>query len=200
MNQPDNLRATTLGQRDRLTDRQRHDKSERIAATLLASETVLSSDSIFIYVNFRSEVETVAFIRSLLKMGKQVSVPLTRVNEKRLDIVVIEDPERDLAPGYCSIPEPTEEVAEARTINAEELDLIILPGSVFDERGGRFGYGGGYYDRLLANIPGAARYGLAYELQVVEKLDLQPHDQILDAIVTEERLIFVPTRQLKQPE
>ncbi len=200
MNQPDNLRATTLGQRDRLTDRQRHDKSERIAATLLASDAVLSSNSIFIYVNFRSEVETVALIRSLLKMGKQVSVPLTRVAEKRLDIVVIEDPERDLAPGYCSIPEPTEEVAEARTINAEELDLIILPGSVFDERGGRFGYGGGYYDRLLASIPGAARYGLAYELQVVEKLDLQPHDQILDAIVTEERLIFVPTRQLKQPE
>lgn len=199
MNHPDNLRAATLGQRDRLTDKQRHDKSERIAATLLASEVVLASNSIFIYVNFRSEVETVSLIRSLLKMGKQVSVPLTRVAEKRLDIVVLEDPDRDLAPGYCAIPEPTEEAAEARTIGAGELDLILLPGSVFDVRGGRFGYGGGYYDRLLASIPDAARYGLAYELQVVEKLDLQPHDQILDGIVTEERLIIVPTRQMNEP-
>ena len=198
--QPDNLRTATLSRRDRLTDRQRHEKSERITATLLSSDAVLSSNSIFVYVNFRSEVETVSFIRRLLSMGKQVSVPLTRVAEKRLDIVVIEDPDRDLAPGYCSIPEPTREVAEARTISAEALDLILLPGSVFDERGGRFGYGGGYYDRLLAGIPGAIRYGLAYELQVVEKLDLQPHDQILDAIVTEERLIIPPDRRSEQAE
>ncbi|NNK57734.1 MAG: 5-formyltetrahydrofolate cyclo-ligase [Desulfofustis sp.] len=198
MNQPNNLRALTLAQRDRLTDQQRHKKSERIAATLLASEAVLSSFSIFIYVNFRSEVETVSLIRSFLKMGKQVSVPLTRVAEKRLDIVLLKDLDRDLAPGYCAIPEPTEEVAEARTISAEELDLILLPGSVFDERGGRFGYGGGYYDRLLASIPGATRYGLAYELQVVKQLDLQPHDQILDGIVTEERLITFPKPPLEQ--
>jgi 5-formyltetrahydrofolate cyclo-ligase len=194
VNETDNLRALTLAQRDRLTDQQRHNKSKRIAATLLASNGVLSSYSIFIYVNFRSEVETVSVIRSLLRMGKQVSVPLTRVAEKRLDIVLVEDPDRDLAPGYCAIPEPTQKVAEARTIRAEELDLVLLPGSVFDERGGRFGYGGGYYDRLLARIPGATRYGLAYELQVVKKLDLQPHDQILDAIITEERFIPVSKR------
>ena len=200
MNQPDNLRAATLAQRDRLTDMQRHEKSERITATLLASDAVVSSNSIFVYVNFRSEVETVSFIRSVLKMGKQVSVPLTRVAEKRLDIVAIEDPERDLAPGYCSIPEPTEEVAKGGTISAKKLDLIVLPGSVFDERGGRFGYGGGYYDRLLERIPGTARYGLAYELQVVEKLDLQPHDQILDAIVTEERLIIPPVKRSEQSD
>ena len=129
MNQPDSLRAATLAQRDRLTDTQRHEKSERIATTLLACDAVLSSNSIFVYVNFRSEVQTVALICSLLKMDKQVSVPLTRVAEKRLDIVAIEDVENDLAPGYCSILEPTEEVAEARTISAEELDLILLPGS-----------------------------------------------------------------------
>lgn len=200
MSQPDNLRALTLAQRDRLTDQQRRNKSERIAATLLASEAVAASHSIFVYVHFRSEVETVSLIRSLLEMGKQVSVPLTRVAEKRLDIVLLEDPDRDLAPGYCAIPEPTEEVAGARTISAEELDLILLPGSVFDERGGRYGYGGGYYDRLLARIPAATRYGLAYELQVVEQLDLQPHDQILDGIVTEERLILVPERPLEELE
>ena len=198
VNQPDSLRAATLTRRDRLTDIQRHEKSERIATTLLACDAVLSSNSIFVYVNFRSEVQTVALIRSLLKLGKKVSVPLTRVAEKRLDIVAIEDLDRDLAPGYCSIPEPTKEVAEARSISAEELDLILLPGSVFDERGGRFGYGGGYYDRLLVSIPEATRYGLAYELQVVEKLDLQPHDQILDGIVTEERLIIAPERPLEK--
>lgn len=194
MKQPDNLRATILGQRDLLTDRERKEKSEHIATALLSTATVASSSSIFIYVSFRSEVETVSIIRSLLNLGKKVSVPLTRVAQKRLDIVEIEDPERDLRPGYCQIPEPTQRVAAAKTIPPEELELIVLPGSVFDERGGRFGYGGGYYDRLLAQIPSAARYGLAFELQIVEKLSLLPHDQILDSVITEQRFISVPGR------
>lgn len=200
MKQPDDLRAQVLGRRDMLTDLERREKSERIAQALLSSETLASSDSIFIYVSFRSEVETLPLIHLLLEMGKKVSVPLTRVDQKRLDIVMLEDPDRDLAPGYCTIPEPTEEVAAARSIPVEELDLIILPGSVFDERGGRFGYGGGYYDRLLAQIPSAGRYGLAYELQMVKKLVLQPHDQILDSIITEQRVIKVERRKNQLPE
>ena len=199
MKQPDNLRAEILARRDKLTDRERIEKSEQITVTLLSTDAVASSNSIFIYVNFRSEVETIVLIHRLIRMGKNVSVPLTRVAEKRLDIVMIEDPGRDLAPGYCNIPEPTEHAAAANTISPESLDLIVLPGSVFDERGGSFGYGGGYYDRLLARIPSAARYGLAFELQVVNKLNLQPHDEILDAIVTEERLITVPQRAARQP-
>ncbi|MGI9535542.1 MAG: 5-formyltetrahydrofolate cyclo-ligase [Desulfocapsaceae bacterium] len=194
MKKPDNLRAKILGQRDLLTKWQRSQKSERIATALLSSEAVISSSSIFIYVSFRSEVETVSVIQNLLNLGKKVSVPLTQVAQKRLDIVEIEDPERDLIPGYCNIPEPTQQVAAARTIPAEELELIILPGSVFDEQGGRFGYGGGYYDRLLVQIPLAARYGLAFELQIVEKLNLQPHDQILDRVITEQRVIQGPPR------
>ena len=153
MKQPDNLRAEILARRDKLTDRERIEKSEQITVTLLSTDAVASSNSIFIYVNFRSEVETIVLIHRLIRMGKNVSVPLTRVAEKRLDIVMIEDPGRDLAPGYCNIPEPTEHAAAANTISPESLDLIVLPGSVFDERGGRFGYGGGYYDRLLARIP-----------------------------------------------
>ena len=200
MKQPDDLRAQVLGRRDMLTDLERREKSERIAQALLSSETLASSDSIFIYVSFRSEVETLPLIHLLLEMGKKVSVPLTRVDQKRLDIVMLEDPDRDLAPGYCNIPEPTEEVAAARSIPVVELDLIILHGSVFDERGGRFGYGGGYYDRLLAQIPSAGRYGLAYELQMVKKLVLQPHDQILDSIITEQRVIKVERRKNQLPE
>ena len=200
MKQPDNLRAEILGRRDLLTDRQRSEKSERIAAALLATEAVAAKNSIFIYVSFRSEVETLSIIRSLLDLGKKVSVPLTRVAEKRLDIVELEDPERDLVPGYCNIPEPTQQLAAKKTISPEELELIVLPGSVFDERGGRFGYGGGYYDRLLEQIPSAARYGLAFDLQIVEKLNLQPHDQILDSIITEQRIITVPGRLNQQPK
>lgn len=198
MNQPQDVRSQILTRRNQLTDSERQDKSNRISSALLETEGVRASDSIFIYVSFRSEVETLTIIRTLLDQGKRVSVPLTRVKEKRLDIVVIKDPDTELVPGYCAIPEPTLQLAESRVIDPEQIDLIILPGSVFDERGGRYGYGGGYYDRLLERVPAAARYALAFELQVVPRLDLQPHDQLLDMVITEKRIIVPPGRPTHQ--
>ena len=189
------LRQESLARRDQLTDVERREKSEKIGAALLALEEMRTSSNIFIYISFRSEVETMPIVTALLQQGKNVSVPLTRVSEKRLDIVAIEDPERELTAGYCNIPEPRESIAASRTVAPETLDLIILPGSVFDQRGGRFGYGGGYYDRLLARIPSAYRCALAFEVQLVNELPLQDHDQLLDCIVTEDRVILTPSRR-----
>ena len=183
------LRKQILTARNKLDPAQRHKKSSQILERLLPLDEIQASRNIFIYVNFRSEVETVGIIDELLALGKNVSVPLTRIEEKRLEIVSISDPDKELVPGYCDIPEPREELVRTNSVDPEQLDVIVLPGSVFDLRGGRFGYGGGYYDRLLASIPRVRRVALAFELQIVDKLPLQNHDEILDTIVTEQRLI-----------
>lgn len=102
----------------------------------------------------------------------------------------IKDPERELAPGYCSIPEPVVGIRESQAVNPATIDLIFLPGSVFDEQGGRMGYGGGYYDRFVSiHAPQAMRIGLAYEIQMVERAPLQEHDEPVDLILTEKRII-----------
>ena len=196
MHEKTGLRKEILERRDQQSDQDQRRKSDRIRTTLLGLDELRRCRSIFIYVNFRSEVQTIGIIEHLLAQGKTVSVPLTRVAEKRLEIIRINDPKHDLAPGYCGIPEPKEELVTTGRLPAESLDLIMLPGSVFDERGGRFGYGGGYYDRLLAQVPSIPRIALAYEMQVVQKLPLQDHDELLDLIVTEERLIRPPSRPL----
>ena len=195
INTPPDLRSSVLAQRNELSSEERRAKSRKIGEALLSSEAVIAATTIFIYVSFRSEVETRPIITELLKRKKIVTVPLTRVTQKRLDIIRITNLATDLVPGYCSIPEPPPELAATGRLSAAELDLIVLPGSVFDERGGRYGYGGGYYDRLLAEVPETLRYGLAFELQMHKKLDLQPHDQLLDCIVTERRIITPPARQ-----
>lgn len=183
------LRKTILASRDLLSQDEITAKSQAIRQSLLNIEQVRDRQSIFVYVSFRSEVATVELIETLLGMGKTISVPITRVKEKRLDAIRITDLAADLRPGYCKIPEPTEELCRTRLLPPEEIDTILLPGSVFDERGGRFGYGGGYYDRLLARIPAATRIGLAFDLQIVEKAPLSAHDQLLDLVVTESRII-----------
>ncbi|MCW5213519.1 hypothetical protein VU04_11495, partial [Desulfobulbus sp. TB] len=59
----------------------------------------------------------------------------------------------------------------------------------FDPLGGRLGYGGGYYDRFLTqDAPQAQRIGLAYTQQMVEQVPMEPHDQYMDMIITEEQV------------
>lgn len=184
------LRKKTLLARDDLHPQERRAVSEVIIQKLLFLQEVRDRETLFIYVDFRSEVETHHCITALLKMGKRVVVPVTLVQEKRLLPVAIRDVNHDLSPGYCGIPEPLLDIRKNQVITGSEIETIIVPGSVFDEQGGRLGYGGGYYDRFMAlEAPRAKRIGLAFDLQVFKRLALQPHDEMLDLIVTEKRII-----------
>lgn len=183
------LRKDILAARNRLIPAEIAEKSAAITRTLLDLEPIRNSQLIFVYVSFRSEVATIDLIDALIAMGKTITVPITRLKEKRLDAIHLRNPELDLEPGYCGIPEPKKEVCLTRNIPPEKIETILLPGSVFDERGGRFGYGGGYYDRFLEKVPTAMRIGLAFDMQIIEKAPLSEHDELLDLVVTESRVI-----------
>ena len=74
----------------------------------------------------------------------------------------------------------------------EDVDLVIVPGLAFDERGGRLGRGAGFYDRVLGGLrPGAWKIAVAFECQIVESVPMEEHDQRVHAIVTERRVIDV---------
>lgn len=183
------LRKDILKMRDNLSPEDRAEKSRKICEQLLNLEEIRNSSSIFLYVNFRSEVETMSLLQTFIDSGKTVSVPITYVKERRLDAIRITDPATQFEPGYCDIPEPARNILESNLVKPETLDAILLPGSVFDERCGRFGYGGGFYDRFVSSVPKASRIGLAFELQIVERAPLQAHDELLDLVVTEKRVI-----------
>lgn len=184
------LRKKILSARDALSLLSRQRKSFEIVQKILLLEEIAKAETLFLYVDFRSEVKTSFLISKLLQLSKRVLVPVTLVQEKKLLPIAISDPEKDLVPGFCSILEPCREIRQSRVVAASEVDVILVPGSVFDEHGGRLGYGGGYYDRFMAyDAPQARRIGLAFELQIVDRLSLQPHDELLDLIVTEKRII-----------
>ncbi|MFO7736529.1 MAG: 5-formyltetrahydrofolate cyclo-ligase [bacterium] len=188
------IRKEKLELRNALTDDEKKNKSDSIIEKIIDFDEIKSAKNVFIYVHFRSEVRTVELIDKLMKMNKRISVPITDVQQKRINAVHITDMSKDLVPGYCNIPEPHPDILHGNITEPENLDVVILPGSVFDMRGGRMGYGGGYYDRFLEKIPYATRIGLAYEVQIVDEIALQPHDELLDYTVTEERIIEVPSR------
>ncbi len=179
------LRRAMLSARDQLDPASRAEKSRRIAALLTGHPAVCAARHFFVYVHFRSEVETLPLIEHFLAAGKTVSVPLTLRKEGRLLAVRITDPASQLRPGCFGILEPDKEQA----VRPAEIDLALIPGSVFDQLGGRLGYGGGFYDRFLSqDAPQALRVALAYAMQLVEQAPLEAHDQLMDMLVTEEQL------------
>lgn len=183
------LRKKILAHRDTLTLAEQAEKSEQIMDSLAALPEVQQASTLFVYVNFRSEVQTIPFIKQCLAAGKTVTVPVTRVAEKKLEAIQLTDVDKDLQPGYCGIPEPITLLQQTRASDPARIAMVILPGSVFDRQGGRLGYGGGYYDRFLVDAaPGAIRVAVAYESQLVDTIALQAHDQLMDWIITEKKI------------
>lgn len=182
------LRQQILAVRNRLSVGEIAAKSLAITELLFRMEVFRDCRSVLFYAGFRSEVQTMAAMSRCLAQGVRLSLPLALPASRGLQPRVVNDPALDLRPGYCGIPEPDPDrtlVMEPATIEA-----VVVPGSVFDLRGGRLGYGGGFYDRFLAaEAPQAKRIGLAFALQVVAgELPLADHDQRLDYLVTEEQV------------
>jgi 5-formyltetrahydrofolate cyclo-ligase len=184
-----NLRRAFLAARNQLDPLCRCEKSWRIHRLLLACPAAAAAEHFFLYVNFRSEVETLTLLTKLLAAGKTVSVPLTLRRDGRLLAVRITDPASQLKPGCFGILEPNAKQAAQTLVSPTDIDIALVPGSVFDRRGGRLGYGGGFYDRFLSqDAPQTLRIGLAFAMQLADRVPLEPHDQLMDLLITEEQL------------
>ena len=104
-----------------------------------------------------------------------------------MDAYEILDLEKETTKGSFGILEPINEVVEdKRLIKPEEIDLVIVPGVAFDKNMNRIGFGGGFYDRYLSLLKSSCKkVGLAYQFQIVEKIETEEHDMKVDMIVTE---------------
>ena len=177
------LRTSLLAKRRALDPAERQAHDEAILRHLTAMPEVQAARTILLYLDFRDEPTSDAMIRWGLFAGKLICAPKTIVEERRLIPIRIEDPD-DLISGAYGIREPRD--SEEARVEIETIDTVILPGVGFDRRGGRLGYGGGYYDRFLPKLrPDVVKIAVAYELQVLPEVPLEPHDTKLDALVTE---------------
>ena len=176
------LRKQVLESRFKLSPDDRRAKSRKIEERLFALPEFRAASTVLFYASFRSEVETGQMIRRALGDGKKVALP--KVKGKGLALFAIGDFDGDVGPGAWDIPEPLR--GTPATIG--EIDIVIMPGAVFDEQGNRLGYGAGFYDRLLAGYRGMI-VALAFEAQIVPNVPVSAHDVPAKKIVTEKRII-----------
>lgn len=182
------LRKEALSRRDSIPPPVRKIKDASICERLFSLDTVRDSRTILLYAAFRSEVGTERIIRKALEAGKTVLVPKVYDQEGILKLYEIGSLE-DLKPGYMGIPEP--EALDEKLRDMEGVDVVVLPGAGFDEKGYRLGYGKGYYDKLLATAERRpSLVALAYEEQMLANVPAEPHDVGMDIIVTDRRTVI----------
>ena len=161
-------------------------KSKKIQQRIIKDPHFIKSENILFYISYGHEVCTHELIQTYLNSEKNIMIPITKTSSHSLEISLVSS-WQDLQPGPFDILEPIKE--KRSLIDPCKIDLILVPGIGFDERGHRLGHGGGYYDWLLSKSK-AFTIGLAFELQMVTHIPVEPHDQQVDCIITEKRTIM----------
>jgi 5-formyltetrahydrofolate cyclo-ligase len=188
------IRKQILALREQLAPDRRAAYSAEIIARILELQNYRRAGTILGYMNFGAEFASELWIQQLLAEGKKLALPRVNHHTNQLDLYWVDDPENQLAVGLWGIREPIVERCE-RLTTLNEVEFALLPGVAFTRDGGRLGYGGGYYDKLLgrqsdgngAHLPVLA--AAAFALQIVEQIPQENTDVKVGWIITEQETI-----------
>lgn len=156
-------------------------KSRAAAGAVFGLPQYKDAATVMAYISAFKEISASYVISDAIK-SKRLVVPVSNTQNCTITPSYLKS-ENELIKGAYGIYEP-------RTIEKAEIssiDIAIIPGVAFDRRGGRLGFGKGYYDRFLSEYKGL-KIGFCYEFQLVDRLPLDSHDVKMDMIITEKRI------------
>ena len=185
------IRKRIMTLRNAMTPEEIEAKSGEIVRLLTELREIRESSTLMVYLSFGSEVVADGLIVWGWDAGKRIVVPFCHPESRVLTPCLLGG-FAELETGHYGIREPR--VERRRPVPREEIDAVLIPAVAFDRQGRRVGYGGGYYDRFLPEIPRAARIGAAFACQIVAEIPPDPHDVPADRIVTEDELIVAGIR------
>ncbi|SEP88914.1 5-formyltetrahydrofolate cyclo-ligase [Lachnospiraceae bacterium RM5] len=154
---------------------------------------ISSYDEFLIYVSTDEEADTIRIIKYLLKNKKKVASP--RIGEDNTMEFYYYDDIKDLSNdnvfGNVYIKQPKPE----RKCIPTKKSVIVIPGILFDYKGNRLGYGGGYYDRYLEKYRYLYRLAICYDFQYIrdekEEIETDEYDQKIDMIITDRTIAVI---------
>jgi len=180
------LRKRYMARRNELDEQELKHLNEKV---FLEFQRTFPEDAhtvhIFLPILKKKEIDTWPIIRWLWEKKYRVVVPeMDEFNHLLVSRLIV--PDTNLKANSWGVPQPV----HAEQIDDNEIDLVVLPLLVFDERGYRVGYGSGYYDRFLASLGSSpGKIGLSFFPPVREISDVHPGDVPMDACITPDGVI-----------
>ena len=176
------IRASCLAARKEMPLNLRKQYSEQICENLedyfTERRKELKRRGVYGYYPLGTEVSLIRLYLWLLE--EEIPLAFPRVSGETMEFYRV-DSMREFEKGAFGIYEPMDSCSRAGLNEA----ICFVPGSVFDWTGNRYGYGKGYYDRYFLRCPDLYRMGIAYEMQVKERISAEAHDVKMQALATE---------------
>ena len=170
------LRREIREKKRAMTEEEITSRSEKLGQLFVQSEVYQKAKTVYGYLPYNQEVRTVPILEQALRDGKRVAVP--KIYGDTMRFLYLEDLSQ-VEKNPMGIPEPVADtpVAEDKTA------LVLMPGVAFTKKGDRIGYGGGFYDRFLAEEPNHPTLALCYDFQIVESLPTEEFDIPVDTVL-----------------
>lgn len=174
---------------DALDEQKRVKKIKAIEKRLFEFANFLESKIILFYMNKQHEIATRDMIKISYDLGKILVLPRFDAENHEMQLFKVDNIDTHLKKGPRAVLEPNPDFC--KVVPIEIIDLALIPGIAFDEKGGRIGTGEGYYDRLIPKLSITTRkVAFALENQIVQQIPMESHDKFVDIIITEKRIVY----------
>ncbi|MBQ6389873.1 MAG: 5-formyltetrahydrofolate cyclo-ligase [Mogibacterium sp.] len=180
------LRKEKIRAREALSEEERIRFSADICGRIVRTHEYAEASTVFVYKWVKGEVRLDELEKQAAADGKKLIYPLC-ISQTEMLAVEPGTGKDAWTSGYMGIMEPVPELGTAT--DPADIDLVIAPCASFDDKCGRLGMGGGFYDRYLPECANAKIIAAAYEVQRSEEIPQGEYDFPVDAVATEERLI-----------
>jgi 5-formyltetrahydrofolate cyclo-ligase len=156
-------------------------------ARLLALPEIAEARSLLVCLSFGDELDTGELVERWLASGRALFVPRAVRASRELEVCAFPCELETLSFGLRQPPSGVAALPVAEVVAT--VGAVVVLGLAFDLRGYRLGHGAGYFDRFLARHRALPAIGLAHDLQVVERLPVEPHDVAMRVVVTGSRVL-----------
>ena len=165
------------------------DKYNKIEHKLFEFANFMEAQLAFLYTPMANVIPTEGIIKKTLQIEKGVILPVFTEAKNAINLYKISNYGKDLVTGENDILEPNPD--KCKKISLEEVDIAIIPGLAFDDKGGRIGFGKKFYTKLITRLPETCRkVALAYEDQIVDQVQMESRKYTVDIIITDQRVIY----------
>jgi 5-formyltetrahydrofolate cyclo-ligase len=177
---------TMLG---KISEKNLSKRTKSIENNLFELANFLESSIALLYVGKEGEVATNHILKMCFELNKIIALPAFDEEKYNMTLMKVDNLKTDLVTGKRGVFEPDRN--RCKVIPVESIDIAIIPGLAFDEKGGRIGTGEGYYDRFIPKLSNTTRkVALALDDQIIQQVPMESHDKHVDIIVTDARIIY----------
>ncbi len=174
---------------ENFTKEELFEKYNKIEHRLFEFANFMEAQLAFLYTPISTEIPTEGIIKKALQIEKELALPVFTDAKNAINLYKINNYRKDLVTSANDILEP--DIEKCKKISLEAVDIAIIPGLAFDDKGGRIGFGNNFYSKLITKLPETCRkVSLAYEEQVVDQVQMESRKFTVDIIITDKRIIY----------